>query len=101
MEQYKISSVPERKRIIDYKIEGIEILNDQWAKKFKVEHPANFVAIASIAYSVIPARYIYSDWFAGNGNYHPGDTWISNKHEYFAVVEKDGQYILVGIGTSL
>lgn len=84
------NSIPEGQRIIDYKIESIEILNDQYSKKFKKEQTANFIAIAKITFSVIPARYIYSDWFAGNGEYHPGDIWISGKSIYYAVVEKDG-----------
>jgi hypothetical protein len=101
LEQYKNHSMPEGRRIIDYKIEAIEILDDQNSKRFKKEHPANYVAIADIVMSVIPARYIYSDWFAGNGEYHPGDLWISRKSGYSAVIEKDGQYYLIHIGSSL
>jgi hypothetical protein len=101
MERSEANSVPEGKRIIAYKIEGIEILNNQYSKNFKKEHPANYIAIANIVYSVIPARYIYSDWFAGNGEYHKGDVWISGKSGYFAVVEENGQYFGIGTGSSL
>ncbi len=101
MDRFLDKSVSEGQRIIAYKIENIELLNDQYSKRFKKEHPANYLAVADIVFSVIPARYIYSDWQAGNGEYHQGDTWISRKSVYYAVIEKDGLYILVGIGTSL
>jgi hypothetical protein len=101
MEQYKEISVPEGQRLIDYKIEAIEILNDRYSKQFKKMYPANYIAIADIHFSVIPARYIYTDWHAGNGEYHSGDLWISKKSAYYAVVEKDGLYLLIPIGTSL
>jgi hypothetical protein len=101
MERFKDSSVPEGQRIIAYKIEAIDILHDWSARNFRIKHPAKFIAIADISFSVIPARYIYSDWIAGNGTYHPGDVWISGKSAYYALVEKDSQYLLISIGTSL
>jgi hypothetical protein len=101
MERFKDSSVPEGQRIIACKIEAIDILHDWPAQNFEINHPAKFIAIADISFSVIPARYIYSDWIAGNGTYHPGDVWISGKSAYYALVEKDGQYHLISIGTSL
>jgi hypothetical protein len=101
MEPYKEPSTSDAQRIIAYKIEAIDILNDRYSKQYTKTHPANFIAIAEIRFSIIPARYIYSDWMAGNGEYHPGDLWISNKSVYYAVVEKDGLYLLIPIGTSL
>ncbi len=96
LDHFKIPDADSRNGIEEYEILQVEFPEDEMFASIKQEKGVDYVAWVS--FSVKPVIYVYSHWNAGNGT-STDQTWIRDKGLIIGVVQENGEYRLVLIGT--
>lgn len=107
LKQLKEEANQEFGKLLDYKVEKVEIVDFEEVKKFSPDIQEYYPGVkdsdifATITYSVKPEgdkdSEGYNFWLAGNGE--ASGEWIKNKVVNVWMVEKNGQYTVESSGT--